>query len=260
MKMKSNSLHRHLWRPPKGKPLLKGTGLIFPYPKVKEIESHIDAVVLSPHPDDDVFGCGGSLLLHKKAGGSVSSIYLTDGSKGAPDFGTEEKVVAERKKEAREAAKILGISRLFFLDQEDSRLSCKPDVIEEVREIVRDQTPGIIYVPHFYDNHHDHFETNRILLKVLQATGKSILIRAFETWTPILPNLLVDITCAFDTKIAAIKKHRTQLAYIDYVGAVSGLNSYRAGMSGIRGYAESFLDADAKSYRRMFSTVFGVRT
>lgn len=259
MRMKRNSLHRHFLRPPRGRPLLKRTGLIFPYPKVREVESDINAVVLSPHPDDDVFGCGGTLLLHKEKGGRVSSIYLTDGSRGAPDFGSEEEVAAERRKETKESAEILGISQLYFLDQEDSRLSCKPDVVRMVHEIIKDESPTIVYVPHFYDNHHDHFETNRILLRALRRTGVSIRIRAFETWTPILPNSLVDITPVFDAKVAAIKKHRTQLAYVDYVEAVSGLNSYRARMRGIRGYAEAFLDASAESYRRAFLTVFRVR-
>jgi LmbE family N-acetylglucosaminyl deacetylase len=255
-----DSFRRLLYRPPKGRPLLRNTGLIFPYPNVKEVESNASVVVLSPHPDDDVFGCGGSLLLHSKKGGRVATIYLTDGSRGAPDFGSPEEVAVERNREAREAAKVLGISRLFFLDQEDSRLSCERDVVGIVREHMEEQKPNIVYVPHFYDNHRDHFETNRVLLEVLRITGSQVRIRAFETWTPILPNCLVDVTHVFNAKLAAIRKHETQLAYIDYEEAVSGLNSYRAQMSGLRGFAEAFLETDEKSYRRMFSTVFRVRT
>jgi LmbE family N-acetylglucosaminyl deacetylase len=70
----------------------------------------------------------------------------------------------------------------------------------------------------------------------------------------------VDVTHVFNAKLAAIRKHETQLAYIDYEEAVRGLNSYRAQMSGLRGFAEAFLETDEKSHRRMFSTVFRVRT
>jgi LmbE family N-acetylglucosaminyl deacetylase len=37
-------------------------------------------LVIAPHPDDEVLGCGGSLLLHNDAGRGVHVLYLTQTS------------------------------------------------------------------------------------------------------------------------------------------------------------------------------------
>ena len=39
-------------------------------------------VVFAPHPDDEVFGCGGALALHARAGVSVHVVLLTEGEAG----------------------------------------------------------------------------------------------------------------------------------------------------------------------------------
>ena len=39
-------------------------------------------LVLAPHPDDETFGCGGSLALHAEAGDPVKVVFLTNGAAG----------------------------------------------------------------------------------------------------------------------------------------------------------------------------------
>jgi hypothetical protein len=71
---------------------------------------------------------------------------------------------------------------------------------------------------------------------------------AYETWTPLPANRIVDITAAFSAKEAAVAAHVTAHLAFD-VGATLGLNRYRSvhGLMG-RGYAEGFLAAPVGDY------------
>src|SRR5690348_6988030 len=40
-------------------------------------------VVLAPHMDDEIIGCGGTIARHAAAGASVTVVYLTDGRRGS---------------------------------------------------------------------------------------------------------------------------------------------------------------------------------
>src|SRR5277367_2511320 len=72
-------------------------------------------LVLAPHMDDEVIGCGGTLHRHVQAGAHVTVIYLTDGRSGDPNLpaGQIAQMIEERKDESRRATKLLGISDLI---------------------------------------------------------------------------------------------------------------------------------------------------
>ena len=76
-------------------------------------------LVLSPHQDDDIFGCGGVLHKHHLAGDYIVSVYLTDGRKGGTESESDEQITLKRREEAHKAADIIGINRLVFMDKED---------------------------------------------------------------------------------------------------------------------------------------------
>ena len=46
-------------------------------------------LVFSPHPDDDILGCGGSLIAHVNKGAKVTVIYMTSGEAGKGDENPE---------------------------------------------------------------------------------------------------------------------------------------------------------------------------
>ena len=75
-------------------------------------------LVISPHPDDLDFGCAGTIAKLTKAGNIVEELIVSDGSKGnhAVSF-SGKKLALVRKKEEESAAKVLGVQKVYFLQE-----------------------------------------------------------------------------------------------------------------------------------------------
>ena len=208
-------------------------------------------LVLSPHPDDDIFGCGGTLYKHSSYCDELTTVYMTDGRKGCPSSMSEEDTVRERRKEAKEAAKIIGIQNITFLNNKDKELRLSRKSLSEMIDILKKITPDIVYLPFLTDNHPDHFETNKIFISACKKLKTEYTVCAYEVHTPLIPTHIVDISSQFEKKIHALRQHKTQLLGLDFTTAVKGLNKYRASMSNIDGYAEAFFLSNSSFYMRL---------
>lgn len=50
-------------------------------------------VVVAPHADDEIIGCGATIAKHIKAGDEVMIIIATNASIGAPELFTNEQII-----------------------------------------------------------------------------------------------------------------------------------------------------------------------
>ena len=84
----------------------------------------VTVLVVAPHPDDEVLGCGGSICVHVADGRRVAVAYLTFGENGSPVH-PPEVMGPIREAEAREAMRVLGVSEadIHFLRFPDGRLN-----------------------------------------------------------------------------------------------------------------------------------------
>jgi LmbE family N-acetylglucosaminyl deacetylase len=224
-------------------------------------------VVLAPHPDDETIGCGGTLHLYASRGTSVTVIYCTDGARGglrSSGLSKDEKRAARerhietRKREAREAAGLLGISDLVFLGEPDGDLRPTPAAADALRAELKRLRPDVVFLPFLLDQHTDHFQTNALFLRAAESLYSSggPECWAYEIWTPLYANRLVDITAAADVKWAALGRYESQLKSLDYVTTTRGLNAYRW-MFTYRGsgFAEAFFACSLDRYRELFREV-----
>jgi LmbE family N-acetylglucosaminyl deacetylase len=217
--------------------------------------------------DDETLGCGGSLHRHMLAGESVTIAFMTDGRKGDPGLNAqslppaererrEDELAAIRRAEARQAAALLGVRDLRFLDNRDQELSLNPATRRQLRELMEDVAPDLVYLPFPTDHHPDHRATNRIFLAALAACRgvDPPMCCGYEVWAPLQPNCVVDITSVADTKQRALAQFRSQMAIIDYSRCIMGLHAYRSmvHLHG-RGFAEAFVLLPASEYRRVAS-------
>jgi N-acetylglucosamine malate deacetylase 1 len=213
-----------------------------------------DIVVLAPHMDDEVLGCGGTIARHVRAGAHVTVIFLTDGRYGGRVDGAEPmELVRVRKQEAQCAGDILGVRRLFFLDAEDSRLRADRWVVAKLRGVLESERPGIVYLPFFLERHDDHRAANDVLIAATKGTALDFECRGYEVGTPLFPNCLVKIDDTIELKKRALACYQSQLAVLDYQHAVLGLNAYRSlalAGDGCR-FVEAFHALALADYRRL---------
>ncbi|MCX6808457.1 MAG: PIG-L family deacetylase [Candidatus Berkelbacteria bacterium] len=197
-------------------------------------------LILSPHPDDDVFGCGGTIALAKESGAKITTLYLTNGHN------------YQRVEEAKKAAFKIGVDDVFFWKFANGKLEANDETIDMLDDIVRTTKPDIIFTPNFSDPHHDHTETTRLLAQYLADDEMAKFIDCsvwqYEIWQPVYANRLVVIDQKIDLKKEAILLHKSQLKDRHYLEATLGLNQYRAGMYDADTFAEGFFAANKKLF------------
>jgi LmbE family N-acetylglucosaminyl deacetylase len=201
----------------------------FQFPKVipHDFSPDLSALVLSPHPDDDIFGCGGTICKFGKKGMHFKVVYMTDGRHGSDSIPVD-KLIDVRKKEAMNGLRVLGCTDAVFLDNPDLGLRCDAKTIRTLKTVFNDYSPKVVFLPPFEDFHPDHVTTSRLTARVLREYSDKVDCYFYEVMAPIVPNTLVDITEVMDLKIKAMKQHKSQIDVVDYAEKIKGLNSYRS--------------------------------
>jgi LmbE family N-acetylglucosaminyl deacetylase len=226
-------------------------------------------IVLAPHMDDEVFGCGGTLALSAKRGNSVTVVYITDGSKGYPASAmagksttelreAERQLSARRKEEGRRAATILGLETPVCLDLPDAALAVTSEAVARLASVLTSLTPEIVFLPFLTDLHHDHWLTNCLFVEAAAAANMDARVPCwgYEVWNPVVANVVVDVTDVYPAKLAAISEFESQRAEYDYLRGIVGLNTYRSLLRGRgHGYAEAFHVGELGVYRRLYEQI-----
>jgi len=208
-------------------------------------------LVIAPHPDDEVLGCGGTIARHSKTGDAV---YLCVATKAyTPDWSSE--FLKNRVKEVAASNKVLGIKKTFYLDFPTVKLDTFPqrDLNAALAEVVGKIKPDVVYIPHKGDLNTDHrlvFESALVAVRPLKHIVKRVL--AYETpseteWgEPIgsfSPNVFVDISSTFNKKVAAMKAYKSELKKIPHprsLGNIGALAKVRGAAAGLK-MAEAFM-------------------
>jgi LmbE family N-acetylglucosaminyl deacetylase len=216
-------------------------------------------LVLAPHPDDEVIGCGGIIAQHLREHRAVRIVIATDGAEGGD--------AAAREDEARRGIAMLGDAEVVFLRFRDRTLG--DDASGLLREQLLDFRPDLVLVPSPVEIHPDHVALSRVFCQTVQrdetlfADLAVTRVAFFEVSAPLpRPNALVDISDVAETKYAAIAEHASQLAVRDYVGYARGLNAYRAMTLPVgTAFAEAYLVVDLPSLRTTpFSAIVSSRS
>ena len=221
-------------------------------------------VVLAPHMDDETIGCGGTLALHAQRGAKITVVFLTDGRNGSSKLSTlpreqrdqaQHWLVETRKQEARLALADLGIEEMLCLNAEDGALQADAGAAQQLRVILRERQPHLVYLPFYLEEHADHRAVSKILLDAVAATDLQFQCVGYEVWTPLFPNCLVRIDRTMPLKKTALTRYVSQLAEADYLHACVGLNAHRsAGLLDARnGYAEAFHISSLAEYREHYA-------
>lgn len=195
-------------------------------------------IVFAPHPDDETFGCGGTIAKRVRERYEVLVVFLTDGRHafsevlGINSDPTPEELREIRKEEVKRAMKILGVreENLFFMDFEDGTLEKNEDKAEEkVMEILIKNPPTEVYFPYEKDFHPDHRVTNRIVRNSIKKLGLSTMrykysiVRTYVRVGLLIDAVLnlfrrnmirVDVSKFLPLKIEAVNEFKSEVSVI----------------------------------------------
>ena len=170
-------------------------------------------LAFGPHPDDLEIGLGGTIATETANGRSVGLCDLTAGelgSNGTPD---------ERRKEAAEAAEVLGASWRENLGWPDGNIT--RDHMRSAAELIRRHRPETVAVPYWDDRHPDHVAASQVLTEAVFRAGLRKYAADGEAWRPdwscyyfinqsAPPSFVVDVSAQYEKKRAALDCHRSQ--------------------------------------------------
>jgi len=110
---------------------------------------HKTVLVFTPHPDDDVFGAGGTIALLNRNGNKVYIAIYTNDDKGSydPDM-TSQRLAGIRKIEEEISEGLLGTAKenIMWLGYDDGMLEYapQPKLVEEATAIIRRIRPDVL--------------------------------------------------------------------------------------------------------------------
>jgi LmbE family N-acetylglucosaminyl deacetylase len=151
-------------------------------------------VVVAPHPDDEVLGCGGLVQSKRAAGAPVSIVIVSDGASSHRKFIPAEELRKRRRLEAFEAAARLGVdeSNVVLLGFPDGQLTEHlKDITAALADLFRKLQPAEIALPHRWEPPADHlavYEAGRkaAAASLLQTTILEYGVWIWRTW-PVVP-------------------------------------------------------------------------
>ena len=211
-------------------------------PKMK----HVMAV--GAHPDDIEFGCGGTLLKHKKRGDKVIYVCMTDTQSVDK---TTNKVIRSHKQlkdETQCSADALGVDEIHYLPFEDLNVPFSIESVSELEKLIKKYEIDTIYTHWTGDSNQDHIAT----FKATRAAARYVpnvycyeqipIPRLSENLMSI--NYYVNIDTTFVQKIVAAECHKSQFKKYKEVGFdvtenLTTLAKYR-GIQACCKYAEGF--------------------
>lgn len=185
-------------------------------------------LVLAPHADDEVFGCGGALAAHAAQGHRVHVIVLTDGAHGLIGAARDE-TIAVREAESAAAAAVLGYATPEFWRIPDRGLLSVAPLVARLAGVVDAHRPDLVYATSLREMHPDHWHLAAALRSALvQCARPGLRWAGYEVGVPLAPNVLVDITAHVGLKQRAMQCFASQLLHQRYDEHVQALNRFRS--------------------------------
>jgi N-acetylglucosamine malate deacetylase 1 len=219
-------------------------------------------LVLAPHMDDEVIGCGGAICKHVRKGAEVTVVFVTDGKHGNKDLSKlvdedrrkqEVEVARTRRRESEKAIPILGVQRVIYWDAEEFTLTASKDLPAKLADLLATVQPDLVYLPFFLEEHPDHRAISWVLAEAVDHRAFRFDCLGYEVWTPLFPNYFVDISDVIQIKAKALQEYPSQLADTNYIHTVFGLNAFRSAvLLHSKGYAEAFFYASLKEYLDLY--------
>lgn len=205
---------------------------------------------VSPHPDDETLGCGGTILNHKKKRDKIYWHILTSIEENDEYF-------LKRKKEIQKVKKYYKFDEVIQENFITGNLDTYPkkNIISKIEKLIKRIKPDMIYLPYEYDFHSDH----KIVFECYKPFFKSFrypfikTIKQYEVLSEtnlaniknkiFAPNNFVDITKSLKKKITIMKMYKSEIKKFPFPRSkdtIEALAKTRGSQINVK-YAEAFI-------------------
>lgn len=140
----------------------------------RELSLHGRVVIVAPHPDDEVIGCGGLIARLVARGNAPHIVALTGGEgshRGCCKLPAGD-IKQARRGLTRQALQILGVpaQNLHELDFPDGGISAQSPEAERLKALLEELRPDAVLVPHWGEGWPDHINAAKIVKTITQAS------------------------------------------------------------------------------------------
>lgn len=211
-------------------------------------------LVIAPHPDDEILGCGGTMARILAEGGNVEVAIVTKGQQ--PQFPVE--MVEGIRAETKAAHKLLGLATTHYLDLPAAALDrmSATELNGALAGLVQDTQPDTLFLPFIGDIHTDHQLTFLAAMVAARPRHERAprRIYAYETlsetnWyapgiTPaFIPNVFIDISETLERKLDAFRCFESQVREFPDERSIEAIRALAImrGASMYRKAAEAFM-------------------
>ena len=218
-------------------------------------------LVVAAHPDDEVLGCGGTILHHVENGDTVHVLIMAEGLTSRDikrDIDLRHDELSELHQCAEKVSSLLGVEKLQIFSFPDNRMDSVPllDVIKKIENEVDEFCPDIVYTHHAGDVNVDHLVTHQAVVTACRPLpGNTIKeMYFFETLSStewqiptsdkiFMPQVYVDIEKYLSKKIEALHIYASEMRQYPHsrsyeaIEILSKLRGFTVGME----HAEAFM-------------------
>lgn len=208
-------------------------------------------VIITPHPDDETLGCGGTILKYIENGHQVNWVIITK----AGNFASDEWKV-KRELEIEQVAKLYGFNNTIKLNFEAATLDrvSDSDLVGELSKVFKEINPNVVYVPYPSDIHSDHkavFEATMACTKWFRYPSVEKVL-AYETLSEtdftinpdanyFRPNVFVNIENYLEKKVEIMKVYESEMSAFPFPRSEKAIRA----LAHVRGAASGYEAAEA---------------
>lgn len=196
-------------------------------------------LVIAAHPDDEVYGAGGTMARLVKEGHEVYTLIVTDGS--STQYPGDDERARQKVTECEEANRRLGVRKVFYGGQPDMRLDTVAHVTvnKAMSDVISQVQPEWVFTQHCGDVNRDHhavfastmvacrpFPGQTVKRVYAYEVGSSTEWAAPRVENTFLPNVYFDISETIDQKLQAVTAYETELRPFPHPRSVEAAKTY----------------------------------
>ena len=226
-------------------------------------------LVIVAHPDDEVLGMGGTIKKLTKEGHNIKIVILATGItsrrssnySNSTDYKLDKKLenitkkqLKELQKDAKNASKILGVTKLTMMNFPDNEMDkiTNLEITKTIEKIINEFKPQIVYTHSEYDLNIDHRIIHNAVLTATRPSQKFTVKKVITFEVPsstewnfskkFIPNIFVDISKELSVKTRAMKAYQNEIRKFPHPRSIEGLEIIAKRWGTVSGFraAEAF--------------------